>query len=90
MSENIVLKVGFMNFEDYRERTMNIVRGLYKVVPGEPKIWFTSLDSLAKILSEKNRMLLDLMRIKKPQSLQELSVLTGRDKGNLSKTLKFN
>src|SRR5262249_52915208 len=43
------LRVGIASFEQYRERTMAIVRGEYKVRPDEPKVWFTSIESFAKI-----------------------------------------
>jgi len=67
---------------------MAIVRGEYKVAPDEPKVWFSSIDSFAKILSEPNRELLRIIAETEPQSLGELAERTGRAKSNLSRTLK--
>ncbi len=85
----ITLKIGIISKEEYQQRTLDIAKGLYKKDSKEPKVWLTSLDSLAKLLSPKNKALLDLIRESHPQSIQEISDLTGRDKGNISKTLKL-
>jgi len=82
------LKVGIASYEQYKERTMAIVRGEYKVRPDEPKVWFSSIESFAKILSERNRELLRIIAETKPQSLNELAKRSGRAKSNLSRTLK--
>ena len=82
------LKVGIASYEQYKERTMAIVRGAYKVTPDEPKVWFSSIESFAKVLSERNRELLRVIAETKPQSLKELAKKTGRAKSNLSRTLK--
>jgi predicted transcriptional regulator len=82
------LRVGIASYEQYKARTMAIVRGEYKVAPDEPKVWFSSIDSFAKILSERNRELLRVIAETKPQSLAELAEATGRAKSNLSRTLK--
>ena len=82
------LKVGIASYEDMRARTMAIVRGERRVAPGEPKVWFTSTESFAKVLSAGNRELLRVIAEKAPASLDELAELTGRAKSNLSRTLK--
>jgi len=82
------LKIGIATLDQFRDRTIAIARGEYKPRPGEPKIWFTSLESLAKLLSAKNRSLLTLIAQTQPGSLQELVEKTGRAKSNLSRTLK--
>jgi len=82
------LKVGIMSRDDYRKRTLAIARGEYHPRPGEPRIWFESLRSMSEVLSNDNRDLLRLIIEKKPQSLAELEALSGRNKGNLSRTLK--
>jgi predicted transcriptional regulator len=81
-------KVGIASHEQLRKRAMEIARGRRHRRPGEPKIWFTSLDSLAKVLSESNRRLLRLIDERHPASLAELEALTGRKASNLSRTLK--
>jgi predicted transcriptional regulator len=82
------LKVGIASYEQYKQRTLAIARGERKRGPGEPKVWFSSIESFAKVLSEPNRDLLRLIAETEPQSLQELADRTGRAKSNLSRTLK--
>ena len=45
------------------------------------------IESFAKVLSERNRELLAIIALNRPQSLSELEVLSGRAKSNLSRTL---
>lgn len=80
--------VGIMSKEDYKNRTMAIVRGEYKPKKDEPKIWFESIKSMAQILSNENQELLKIILKNAPKSLKELEELTGRAKLNLSRTLK--
>jgi len=82
------LKVGIASYDEMKARTMRIARGRHRVRPGEPKVWFTSTESFAKVLSAGNRELLRVIAEKAPGSLDELARLTGRKKSNLSRTLK--
>lgn len=82
------LKVGIASLDQFKEYTMAIVRGEYKRKPDDPKVWFSSIESFAKVLSERNRELLRIIAETKPQSLNELAKRTGRAKSNLSRTLK--
>jgi predicted transcriptional regulator len=82
------LKIGIATFEDYKARTLAIARGDYVPKPGEPKIWFQSVESFSRVLTEKNRELLALIAKTHPASLNELAEATGRAKSNLSRTLK--
>ncbi len=82
------LKVGIASYNQMKARTMAIGRGERRPRRGEPKIWFTSMESFAKILSDRNRALLFLIAEAQPDSLAELSNLSGRAKSNLSRTLK--
>jgi predicted transcriptional regulator len=68
--------------------TLAIARGQRKLSPRDPRIWFPSTESFARVLSAGNRDLLRLIAEKAPGSLEELSKLTGRKKPNLSRTLK--
>lgn len=67
---------------------MAIARGELKPKPGDPKVWFPSTESLARVLSERNRSLLATIREETPDSLTALAEMTGREKSNLSRTLK--
>lgn len=80
--------IGIMPQEKIRERVLAIASGDYKPDASEPKIWFTSMKSLAEILSDDNRALLRVMTETKPESISALAETTGRTPGNLSRTLK--
>ncbi len=80
--------IGIASQEDIRARARAIARGEHQPVAGEPKIWFTSMRSLAEVLSDDNRMLLRVIREQQPESLSRLADLTGRAPSNLSRTLK--
>ncbi|MCZ0943149.1 MAG: helix-turn-helix domain-containing protein [Gammaproteobacteria bacterium] len=82
------LKIGIMAYDRMKERTLAIARGEEKPASGEPMVWFTSVESFAKVLSERNRELLALVARENPHSLTELARLSGRNKSNLSRTLK--
>lgn len=81
------LKVGIASYADMRARTMAIARGELKPRPGEPEVWFTSIESFAKVLSDRNRALLSQIVEEQPESLTALARITGRAKSNLSRTL---
>jgi predicted transcriptional regulator len=82
------LRVGIANYEQMKARTLAIARGQYKPAASEPKIWFTSAESFARVLSDRNRALLGIIAESGPESLSQLAELTGRKKSNLSRTLK--
>jgi predicted transcriptional regulator len=82
------LKVGIASYEDMKARTLAVARGKRHLAPGEPRVWFTSTESFAKVLSAANRELLRIIAEKAPGSLDELARITGRAKSNLSRTLK--
>ena len=82
------LKVGIASYDQMKARTTAMARGQHRRRRGEPKIWFTSMESFAKVLSDRNRALLALIADAQPDSLAELSTLSGRAKSNLSRTLK--
>ncbi|HLB41493.1 MAG TPA: helix-turn-helix domain-containing protein [Gammaproteobacteria bacterium] len=83
-----IIKIGIMSQKEIRERTLAIAQGKYKPKPDEPKIWFTSIRSLAEVLSDDNQALLQVITDKKPDSIRELAEITGRQPSNLSRTLK--
>ncbi|MEO8385711.1 MAG: helix-turn-helix domain-containing protein [Betaproteobacteria bacterium] len=80
--------IGIASQADIRARALSIARGEHRPKPGEPKIWFTSMRSLAEVLSDDNRALLKVIVERKPESLSRLAELTGRAPSNLSRTLK--
>jgi predicted transcriptional regulator len=80
--------IGVMPQDQIRKRMLAIAKGEYKPKPGEPKIWFTSMRSVAEVLSDQNRALLKVIRETNPDSVAVLARTTGRQPGNLSRTLK--
>jgi predicted transcriptional regulator len=82
------LKIGIASYEEMKAMTLAIARGERKLAPHDPRVWFPSTESFAKVLSAGNRDLLRVIAEKSPSSLDELAQLTGRRKPNLSRTLK--
>lgn len=80
--------IGILPQDQIRARMLSIARGEYKPKPSDPKIWFTSMRSLAEVLSDENRALLKLISESNPESITSLAELTGRRTSNLSRTLK--
>lgn len=88
MLRKSVLRVGIAPFEEIKKRTLAIARGEFKPGKNEPRVWFSSMESLAKVLSTKNKLLLEIIAQTEPESVTELAKLSGRHKSNLSRTLK--
>ena len=82
------LKIGIAGYDRMKTRTIAIARGEHRPAGDDPKVWFTSVESFAKVLSHRNRELLTLIAHEEPRSLTELAKLSGRNKSNLSRTLK--
>ena len=82
------LKVGIATYDEMKARTMAVARGARRVSRDEPKVWFTSTESFAKVLSAGNRELLRVIVERSPGSLDELARITGKAKSNLSRTLR--
>jgi len=87
MKRQNVIRVGIASYEQQKARLMAIALGEHKPKPDEPKIWFSSMESLAQVLSSKNQLLLEIIALSKPTSIGELSQLTGRRAPNLSRSL---
>ncbi len=58
------LKVGIAGYDQVTARTVAIASGDHTPAEDEPKVWFTSIESFAKLLSESNRHLLELMGLR--------------------------
>ena len=80
--------IGIMPQAQIRKRMLAIARGDFKPKPGDPRVWFTSMKSLAEVLSDDNRALLRVIAETAPESISALAQATGRKPGNLSRTLK--
>jgi predicted transcriptional regulator len=82
-----VLYIGIAPLAQMRARTIAIARGEYHPAKKDPKVWFTSIESLAQVLSTKNQLLLEMIRVSQPASMRQLADLSGRKESNLSRTL---
>ena len=76
-----------MRYAEMKARTIAIAKGKHKLSACEPKVWFSSIKSLASVLSEENQALLRVIREHDPESISELEQLTGRRVSNLTRTL---
>lgn len=82
------LKIGIATYDEMKARTLAIARGELKPKGSDPKVWFTSPESFAKLLSNKNRALLAAIAEQRPPSISALALATGRTPGNLSRSLR--
>ncbi len=46
------LEIGIAGYDQMKSRSLAIARGEHTPAKGEPKVWFTSIESFAKLLSE--------------------------------------
>ena len=83
-----IIRIGIMPQEKIRERVLAIANGSYTPQNNEPKVWFTSIRSLAEVLSDQNRALINTIAEATPDSVSALAEMTGRAPSNLSRTLK--
>jgi predicted transcriptional regulator len=82
-----ILRIGIASIDAFKGRTIAIAKGRAKPAPGEPKIWFSSAQSVGKLIDD-NWPLLQEIRRRPPRSMTELAERTGRSLSNLSRTLK--
>lgn len=82
------LIVGIASYDEMKARSLAIARGEHSPKRGEPKVWFTSLESFAKVLSKRNVELLQIITEHQPVGYKELEALSGRKTPSLSRTLK--
>jgi predicted transcriptional regulator len=86
--KNKVLKIGIAPRDAIMRYTLDVVAGRRRRAADDPDVWFTSVESFAKVLSEKNRALLALIAKRRPTSIDALAAASGRAKSNLSRTLR--
>lgn len=82
------VRVGIASKETCEKRATAIAQGKYVPAKNEPKVWFESLLSFSQVLSDHNRALLKLIIQNPPMPLNELAELSGRERSNLSRTLR--
>jgi predicted transcriptional regulator len=67
---------------------LDIAKGGARPRPDEPRVWFTSWEALARVLSKKNMLLIEIIRDAEPESVTELAKRVGRNKTNVLRSLK--
>lgn len=83
------LKIGIAPRESVMRYTRDIAAGRRRRTARDPDVWFTSIESFAKLLSERNRGLLALIAQRRPDSIDALAEASGRATSNLSRTLRM-
>jgi predicted transcriptional regulator len=81
------LKVGIAPRDVIARYTRDVAAGRRRRTADDPDVWFTSVESFAKVLSDRNRQLLALIAERRPASIDALAMASGRAKSNLSRTL---
>ncbi len=49
-----VIKIGIASQQKIRQRVLAIAKGEITPKPSDPKVWFTSIRSLAEIIGDEN------------------------------------
>lgn len=83
------LKVAVASREAIARYTRDVVAGRKRRTADDADIWFTSVESFAKVLSERNWELLGLIAERRPDSLDSLAAASGQAKRDLSRTLNI-
>jgi predicted transcriptional regulator len=82
-----VTEYKIQSHDDLKAEMMAVARG-EKPAPKDAALpSFNSIDVLMRLLTPENRALLAIIRDRKPQSISELSEITGRAQPNLTRTL---
>lgn len=83
-----ILHIGIAPRERIHGRMLDIAKGAARPRADEPRVWFTSWEALARVLSRKNMLLIEMIRDAEPQSVTELAKRVGRNKTNVLRSLK--
>jgi len=72
--------IGILSAEKIRERILAMAAGTVQRLANEPKIWFTSIQSLADTLCDERRaMRREVLQAMTPTTLSALAELVGRE-----------
>ena len=75
------------SFHSVIDEMRSVAKGEKPAPKDAGKVSFNSAEAVVRLLTAENRQLLAIIRDKAPQSIQELSELTGRAQPNLTRTL---
>ena len=82
-----VLKVGIATVPEQRARSLAIAAGRRARGDDEPNVWFPSVTSMARVLSDENMALLKAIREQNPDSMDALAKVVGKQAPNVSRSL---
>jgi predicted transcriptional regulator len=88
VSSKRILHIGIAPRAYIHKRMLDIAKGAARRRPDEPRVWFTSAEALARVLSRKNMLLIEMIRQAAPASVTELAERVGRNKTNVLRSLK--
>lgn len=80
-------KYKVQNLRSLREEMKTVARGTRSAPADAGKPSFNSVDAVVRLLTPENRLLLAIIRDRKPQSVAELVEMSGRAQPNLTRTL---
>jgi predicted transcriptional regulator len=83
-----ILRIGIAPRKHIHKRMLDIAKGVTRKHPNEPRVWFTSYEALARVLSKQNMLLIEMIRDAEPASVTELAKKVQRDKTNVLRSLK--
>ncbi len=72
---------------DLRLEMMAVARGERKPPAGANLKSYNSVTALVRLLTDENRDLLAMIRDRRPESISELGKLSGRSRGNVTRSL---
>ena len=84
-----ILRIGIASKDYIHKRMLATAKGQVKLEPGDPRVWFTSFEALARVFSRQNLMLIEILREKDVASVTELAKEIGREKTNVLRSLKI-
>lgn len=83
-----ILHIGVASRDYIHRRMLEIAKGERRQQPHEPRVWFTSWEAFARVFSQQNMMLIEILRHFEPASVTELAEKVGRKKTNVLRSLK--
>jgi predicted transcriptional regulator len=84
-----ILRIGIAPRDYIRDRMPAIARGEIKPRATDPRVWFTSYEALARVLSRTNIKLVEILREQNLGSVTELAKAVGKEKTNVLRSLKI-
>jgi predicted transcriptional regulator len=82
------IKIGIATVPEMRARSLAVVAGTRKVLPGEPKVWFPSISDAMRVVSDENMALLRILREQHPESVDALARSVGKPVTEVAQSLQ--